>query len=53
MNEKDNKYKDFLKIFNKYDRYSKPDSKNSISHDIKNYYKNLIKKFIPNNKLII
>ena len=53
MNEKDNKYKDFLKIFNKYDLYSKPDSKNSISYDIKNYYKNLIKKFIPNNKLII
>ena len=53
MNETDHKYKPFLKLFNKYDLYSKPDCKVIIQEDIKNYYKNLIKKFIPNGRLSI
>tara|TARA_Y100000816_G_C26101420_1_gene583867 strand:- start:1178 stop:2971 length:1794 start_codon:yes stop_codon:yes gene_type:complete len=53
MNEKDHNYKSILKNFNKYDLYSKPESKGIISEDIKNYYNILVKKFIPDGKIKI
>jgi hypothetical protein len=38
--------KSYVKLFNKYDLYTK-DNNNKNMNKIKNYYKNLIKKFIP------
>jgi len=44
--DKDKKMKSYVKLFNKYDLYTK-DNNNKNMNKIKNYYKNLIKKFIP------
>ena len=45
-NDNDKKYKSYVKLFNKYDLYTKDNSKNNID-ELKSYYKKLINKFIP------
>lgn len=49
-NEKDKKMLKWLKLFNKYDLYTK---NNNIEYNenIKNYYKNIIQKYINNSEL--
>ena len=49
-NEKDKKMYKWLKLFNSYDLYTKSDNI-EINESIKIYYKNLIKKYIPNSEL--
>ena len=49
-NEKDKKMYKLLKLFNSYDLYTKSDNI-EINESIKIYYKNLIKKYIPNSEL--
>jgi inositol oxygenase len=45
-NEMDKKYKSYVKLFNKYDLYTKDKNKKNIDN-LKLYYRKLIKKFIP------
>lgn len=44
--ETDKKMKPFVKLFNKYDLYTK-DNDNKNINQLKNYYQKLVKKFIP------
>ena len=43
----DKKYKSYVKLFNKYDLYTKNKNKKNIDQ-LKVYYRNLINKFIQN-----
>ena len=52
MNNTDHKSLKWLKIFNKYDLYSKSDKLINIQ-EIKSYYQNLIDKYFLNNYLFI
>lgn len=45
-NDKDKKMKSYVKLFNKYDLYTKDNNKKNIE-ELKIYYKKLVKKFIP------
>ena len=47
-NEDDIKYKPYVKLFNKYDLYTKDKDNKNIS-ELKEYYHNLVRKFIPEN----
>ena len=47
-NDIDKKMKPYVKLFNKYDLYTK-DNNNKNINELKIYYKNLVKKFIPDN----
>ena len=49
-NEKDIKMLKWLKLFNKFDLYTKADS-SSITQDTLDYYNNLIDKYIPGGEL--
>ena len=49
INEKDKSYLKWLKIFNKYDLYTKSDNK--IDNDIMEYYNKLINKYLNNGEL--
>lgn len=51
-NEKDVKMFSWLKLFNKYDLYTKTENF-KVTKKIEEYYDNLVKKFIPGNKLIL
>ncbi|VVU95581.1 Myo-inositol oxygenase [seawater metagenome] len=52
MNKKDKKMIKWLKIFNKYDLYTKSDDI-KISTETKKYYNHLIEKYINNGKIYI
>ena len=42
----------WLKIFNKYDLYTKSEDY-VITEETKKYYDKLVEKFIPNNRLVL
>lgn len=52
MNEKDKKLKNWLKIFNNFDLYTKNDNF-KINDELKIYYNNLINKYLNNGELWI
>ena len=45
-NDKGKKMKSYVKLFNKYDLYTKSDKKENLV-DLKKYYQNIVKKYIP------
>lgn len=52
MNKKDHKMIGWLKLFNKYDLYTKTDDF-KLTDDMTMYYNNLIAKYIPKSELIL